>query len=190
MPHLCTACGRSFADGSSEMLTGCPDCGGSTFQYDPEGTDGPVATAGIESSDEAPTGDAGGDGTDEQATASTGATASPSQPASTSSAGAGAREPEPTPEHEESATERENAAQAQARAELADPPAYESSDEPTASPDRETVREALTDQFESIRVIDRGQYELNLVELFNRDEYIVRLGEEGRYHIQMPESRR
>ncbi|MFB6162929.1 MAG: Zn-ribbon containing protein, partial [Halococcoides sp.] len=29
MPHLCTSCGRSFPDGSSEMLTGCPDCGGS-----------------------------------------------------------------------------------------------------------------------------------------------------------------
>ncbi|OYR80528.1 hypothetical protein DJ71_14695, partial [Halorubrum sp. E3] len=28
MPHQCTTCGRTFPDGSKEMLSGCPDCGG------------------------------------------------------------------------------------------------------------------------------------------------------------------
>ena len=35
MPHQCTNCGRTFADGSKEMLSGCPDCGGNKFQFAP-----------------------------------------------------------------------------------------------------------------------------------------------------------
>ena len=41
MPHQCTTCGHTFADGSKEMLSGCPDCGGNTFQFHPAGTDVP-----------------------------------------------------------------------------------------------------------------------------------------------------
>ena len=37
MPHECTDCGRVFEDGSTEMLSGCPDCGGTTFQFRPDG---------------------------------------------------------------------------------------------------------------------------------------------------------
>ena len=36
MPHQCTNCGRTFADGSKEMLSGCPDCGGNKFQFAPK----------------------------------------------------------------------------------------------------------------------------------------------------------
>jgi len=39
MPHQCTDCGRAFADGSKEMLSGCPDCGGNKFQFRPDGVD-------------------------------------------------------------------------------------------------------------------------------------------------------
>jgi len=35
MPHQCTNCGRTFDDGSKEMLSGCPDCGGNKFQFAP-----------------------------------------------------------------------------------------------------------------------------------------------------------
>ena len=31
MPHQCTNCERVFPDGSKEMLSGCPDCGGNKF---------------------------------------------------------------------------------------------------------------------------------------------------------------
>lgn len=37
MPHQCTTCGRTFPDGSKEMLSGCPDCGGNKFQFKPAG---------------------------------------------------------------------------------------------------------------------------------------------------------
>jgi len=33
MPHQCTNCGHVFPDGSKEMLSGCPDCGGNKFQF-------------------------------------------------------------------------------------------------------------------------------------------------------------
>ncbi|UUX93848.1 Zn-ribbon domain-containing protein [Methanoplanus endosymbiosus] len=33
MPHKCTQCGREFKDGSTEILNGCPSCGGKKFLY-------------------------------------------------------------------------------------------------------------------------------------------------------------
>ena len=60
----------------------------------------------------------------------------------------------------------------------------EPSDEQT---DMTELREQLNDQFESIKIVEPGQYELNLMELYDRDEYIIALRENGRYVIQMPE---
>ena len=53
--------------------------------------------------------------------------------------------------------------------------------------DMSELREQLNDQFESIKIVEPGQYELNLMELYDRDEYIIALRENGRYVIQMPE---
>ena len=33
MPHKCTQCGREFKDGSTEILKGCPSCGGKKFLF-------------------------------------------------------------------------------------------------------------------------------------------------------------
>lgn len=33
MPHKCTKCGREFEDGSTDILKGCPSCGGKKFLY-------------------------------------------------------------------------------------------------------------------------------------------------------------
>ncbi|MDD3621079.1 MAG: Zn-ribbon domain-containing protein [Methanofollis sp.] len=33
MPHKCTRCGREFEDGSTDILKGCPSCGGKKFLY-------------------------------------------------------------------------------------------------------------------------------------------------------------
>jgi predicted nucleic acid-binding Zn-ribbon protein len=55
-------------------------------------------------------------------------------------------------------------------------------------PDLAELREELNDQFESIRVVEPGQYELNLMELYDREEYIIALQEDGRYSIQVPET--
>ncbi|MFC6812286.1 Zn-ribbon domain-containing protein [Natrialbaceae archaeon GCM10025810] len=100
----------------------------------------------------------------------------------------------------------ENSAQANARADVVSddelPPAHESpalSDappehgrvvsEPTGEqPSLEDLREELNQQFESIKILSPGQYELNLMELYDRDEYIISLQEDGRYVIDVPDS--
>jgi predicted nucleic acid-binding Zn-ribbon protein len=61
--------------------------------------------------------------------------------------------------------------------------------EPTGEqPDLDELRQQLNEQFESIKIVKPGQYELNLMELYNREEYIIALQENGRYVIQVPEN--
>ena len=57
-----------------------------------------------------------------------------------------------------------------------------------ASPSLDELRAELNDQFESIKIIEPGQYELNLMGLYDREEYIVSLQEDGRYVIDVPET--
>ncbi|MFB6217641.1 MAG: Zn-ribbon domain-containing protein [Halobacteriaceae archaeon] len=54
--------------------------------------------------------------------------------------------------------------------------------------DLAALREELDEQFESIRIVEPGQYELNLMELYDRQEYIIALQEDGRYVIEVPDS--
>jgi hypothetical protein len=56
------------------------------------------------------------------------------------------------------------------------------------SPNLDQLREELNSQFESIKVLNPGKYELNLMELYDREEYIISLQEDGRYVIEVPES--
>lgn len=64
-----------------------------------------------------------------------------------------------------------------------------SADVPAEShPDIDNLREELNEQFESIRIVSPGQYELNLMELYDRQEYIISLQEDGRYVIEMPDA--
>jgi predicted nucleic acid-binding Zn-ribbon protein len=55
-------------------------------------------------------------------------------------------------------------------------------------PSLDQLREELNDQFESIKILGPGQYELNLMELYDRDEYIISLKEDGRYVIEVPDT--
>ncbi|PSQ39367.1 hypothetical protein BRD10_03245, partial [Halobacteriales archaeon SW_12_71_31] len=50
------------------------------------------------------------------------------------------------------------------------------------------LREELNEQFESIKIVEPGEYELNLMDLYDREEYIVSLKEDGRYAIEVPET--
>jgi len=59
--------------------------------------------------------------------------------------------------------------------------------EQTDRPDLSELRAELNQQFESIKVLEPGQYELNLMELFDREEYIIALQEDGKYTVQVPE---
>ncbi|MEF8852813.1 MAG: Zn-ribbon containing protein [Haloarculaceae archaeon] len=249
MPHECTNCGRTFADGSKEMLSGCPDCSGTKFQFRPEGF------ADDRGSPDDSSGRAGEDAVDRPGTATTDSGADPVDSGTRSEAvsrtvgsaaatvrdlvggsagpdATAARPPEGDGTTDDAGDDIivaepdpgiEDAAQADARSGLAtadelpgDPASDEVGDAPPGSssdgdlasdgttddrtevsePDVETadrpdisqLREELNEQFESIRVVEPGQYELNLMELYDREEYIIALQEDGRYSIQVPET--
>jgi predicted nucleic acid-binding Zn-ribbon protein len=219
MPHQCTDCGRTFEDGSKDMLSGCPDCGGNKFQYKPEGFDESSPSAEeppeppeppVDSSVARTVGNAATAVRDFVGSGSS----PPDPPESPTDAGGPEASPESTDTVEDTppGTVAEDAAQASARTEVVPldelpsspetatatvgsaPPVEEESDESaeseTAERDRpalEELRKELNDQFESIRIIEPGQYELNLMELYDREEYIIALQEDGKYTIQVPE---
>ena len=261
MPHQCTNCGHTFADGSKEMLSGCPGCGGNTFQFHPKGTEIPEGPPdGPEAEPPEPEGGSAANTVGRAATkvrdfvgtgTGTGSEVEPGrEPPDPSADWPGEPAPDPSapwPDDLDDADaeardaeiidadarreagagteDAEDLAQANARADVADPDdlaagavdpsASGGVDVPDASDSAETasdagaptpgdgrvvsepsgenpgieeLREQLNDQFESIKIVEPGQYELNLMELFDREEYIIALQENGRYVIQVPEN--
>ncbi len=239
MPHQCTDCGRAFEDGSKEMLSGCPNCGGNTFQFHPGGVErnesgeststatppeppepevestvartvGNAATAvrefvGSEDAsvgypDDQPVPDSSSPDT----TPSVSGRDGPPEPSP--SGGSASSNPSTSGGVAAETKSREDAAQASARTEVVSPedlpespdrpvrerpaPVVDESSEASEPEDRpglDELREQLNEQFESIRVVAPGQYELNLMELYDREEYIIALQEDGKYTIQVPE---
>ncbi|WP_262179168.1 Zn-ribbon domain-containing protein [Haloarcula laminariae] len=215
MPHQCTNCGRGFEDGSQEMLSGCPNCGGNKFQFRPEGSDSSPTAEEPPEPPEPP----GGNSTVAKTVGQTAATVRDIVGGSSGEPTVGAdtdsgTDPEPTGtdgQIDAGAAGTENSAQASARGEVVSPdelpdhtgegdrefePAGADSaasvepptDDDGDRPDLSELREELNDQFESIKVVEPGQYELNLMELYDREEYIVALQEDGHYSIQVPET--
>ena len=233
MPHQCTNCGHVFPDGSKEMLSGCPDCGGNKFQFkqgsvddvETDATEQPADTpdpqpTGASESTSTPEPDAS-DTPDTTATTDspTSTTSSTDSPTSTTSStdspasdSADPAEASTDSEHTDAeliesgtATDGESPAQSSARSDVVssdelpdsrpdDAPPTDADErttesEPTAdSSSLDQLRSELNDQFESIRIVSPGEYELNLMELYDRNEYIISLREDGRYIIEVPDS--
>ena len=194
MPHQCTDCGHTFPDGSKEMLSGCPDCGGNKFRFEPA-TDARESSAARSAADTAdtpeppsadgqaptqppPPGDSAIDTEDSAQTDARRDVASPDELA------AGA-----TPENG-SELDTPSAAETDPSSDVSDDGDDTADDENDAADDSgmAALRQELNDQFESIKILEPGQYELNLMELYNREEYIIALQEDGQYVIEVPES--
>ena len=187
MAHECTNCGRGFPDGSTEMLSGCPECGGNRFQYLPNGeVDPEPAESTADDDDRSLLDSVLGRGDD-----------------------ADMIEADPDPEYlaamrEQSASTGEDPAQIDARTSTiptdqlpdssavdvvqGDPPEPDPEPDPESEADLADLRDQLEDRFESIKIVDRGEYELNLMELYERRECIIELQEDGRYAIEVPEA--
>ncbi|WP_248895791.1 Zn-ribbon domain-containing protein [Haloplanus halobius] len=215
MPHQCTNCERVFADGSKEMLSGCPDCGGNKFQFKPDSaTETP--TLGEDDSSTADTPSSSTADTSPSTSAST-TSSSPTPSATDSSAASSAADsaassPPPDSTDDEDFIEAESdpsvfgedTAQADARRsvvtrdeldDVADPADVPTEDGAPAqspasadAPGIEDLREELNDQFESIKILEPGQYELNLMELYDRQECIISLQEDGHYVIEVADA--
>ena len=240
MPHQCTTCGRTFPDGSKEMLSGCPNCGGNKFQFKPASetadersspaggprsdtdrqssdADRQPSDADRQSSDANRRSDALGEGdtavTDDSASTSRQPEAQTADSQTTDSRTTGPQtESTQTGDSERTDSEhvrdrtQEDVAQASARSDVVSPDELDrasrdvESDSPTGSdpdpstepdgprPDIDDLRDELNEQFESIRIVSPGKYELNLMELYDRQEYIISLQEDGRYVIEMPDA--
>jgi predicted nucleic acid-binding Zn-ribbon protein len=148
------------------MLSGCPDCGGNKFQFKPGGATEETPPVGQ---------------------------AKPTEPST-------AGETRYIEADEETASTREDRAQATARSAIvsdhelpaepqpvAETPPTEHDEEPPAdTPGLSELRKELNQQFESIKILQPGEYELNLMELYDREEYIIALKEDGRYVIEVP----
>ncbi|TKX57788.1 hypothetical protein EXE48_17710 [Halorubrum sp. ASP1] len=206
MPHQCTSCGRTFPDGSKEMLSGCPDCGGNKFQFKPAGAaDDAGADAGGRASESAPDrSDRTAPGPDDSSAPTTDEPAADRRPTEPADAAPSDASASVDATGESDGTEQiadrsdEDTAQASARSEVVSPDELdrasrdvEPAETPTAEepqPGIDALRDELNDQFESIRIVSPGQYELNLMELYDRQEYIISLQEDGRYVIEMPDA--
>jgi predicted nucleic acid-binding Zn-ribbon protein len=215
MPHQCTSCGRTFPDGSKEMLSGCPDCGGNKFQFQPAGATADPTAGATDEADQA-----SGSPAEPSGSAADQSDRTPSTPddrsAPTPDEGAADRrrtDPADAASDDAAAsadsdgTEQiadrsdEDTAQASARSEVVSPDeldrasrdvdAADTAEPPAEEPPEpgiDALRDELNDQFESIRIVSPGQYELNLMELYDRQEYIISLQEDGRYVIEMPDA--
>ena len=206
MPHQCIECGRTFPDGSKEMLTGCPECGGNKFQFRPSDrsetaedsappTSAPPAPATDSPTDAGePTAPSDSSSTSTHSTAGDPIDAADETTTTDDAATTGGATT--TDDATADADVSEDSAQASARTDVVTRDELDrvredtvgSDDPPDASrrPGVDDLREELTDQFESIKILSPGQYELNLMELYDRQEYIISLREDGRYVIEMP----
>ena len=52
--------------------------------------------------------------------------------------------------------------------------------------EREVVKKKSDLQVESIRILDKGSYELNLEALLDREEIVMSMKEDGRYIVHLP----
>lgn len=164
MPHKCTNCGNVFDDGSDDILSGC-DCGSRKFEYVGEDGDTP---------------------TQEQS----------QSPAQATKRDDATEEGDPTDSMEDSiiiADENpiEDESQHKARSEVVseeDLPHMGNS--PTSMGERkkdiDEVKEQLHEQFEGIRILEPGNYQINLMKLYEKQECVISLQEDGRYIINVP----
>jgi predicted nucleic acid-binding Zn-ribbon protein len=161
------------------MLSGCPDCGGTTFQFHPSGSDVPDEPEPAE-----PPEPPGSEGSVARTVGNAATTVKDLVGSDSAPADAGV-DPAGAEVDQSPAGDAEDAAQASARSELVD---EQSEADPEAErPDLADLRAELNEQFESIKVLEPGQYELNLMSLYDREEYIIALQEDGKYTIQVPE---
>ena len=174
MPHQCTQCGHTFPDGSKEMLSGCPECGGNKFKFEPA-ADARAEGASADAEPSAPGENPAQADARREVVSGDDHPTDTADPDSTGNEGVSNEEVPETPTNEPG-----------------DPPPETESTTDTPDPSDESdmaaLRRELDDQFESIKILEPGQYELNLMELYNREEYIIALREDGQYVIEVPET--
>lgn len=161
MPHQCTNCGNVFEDGSDDILSGC-DCGSRKFEY--VGEEGNVEETPSQPTEPTPT------QSDE-----------PSDPQDSLEDSIIIADEEPI----------EDESQKKARSEVvSESDLPQTGSAPTSLGERkkdlDEVKEQLHEQFEGIRILEPGNYQINLMKLYEKQECVISLQEDGRYIINVP----
>jgi len=189
VPHECVDCGDVFDDGSDEVFEGCPSCGATKFFYVKE-----VRDSG-ESPDENATQEQTQNPTQERAqtqpSKTTDQTTTEAKPVAETQTGSGE---DSDIVEADSEYERAFGGKLDGEGKEGDDADEASSGEISEVGDDSTFRRAradearreLMDQFETIRIVEPGSYELNLMNLYEEDEKIIALQEDGRYQVSLP----
>jgi len=181
VPHECVECADVFGDGADEVFEGCPSCGGTKFFYVKEvGGSEQADTSGSNSNETA--------GAPEDVPPDESAPDEHAPPTQTGSGDDG--------DIVEADSEYETAFGGKLGGEEgveADPAETDEGEIRDVGDDgkfrrarAEEARDELMDQFETIRIVEPGSYELNLMNLYDSDEKIIALQEDGRYQVSLP----
>ncbi|MDY6775504.1 MAG: Zn-ribbon containing protein [Halobacteria archaeon] len=164
MPHKCTNCGEIFEDGTDEVLDGCPVCGGGKFRY--------VGDLSVSTND-----------TDDDEIIEASQSDSSVSEQSESEADSSSYYSGDWPDHH-GADEEVSGSRSQTSESEEDK--TEVTEEERERIRQEKLRQELMEQFESIRIIEPGSYKINLMNLYDNDERVITLQEDGRYQISIP----
>lgn len=164
MPHQCTECGEIYEDGSEEIFDGCGECGNNKFQF--VHTDNLNAQGEIDLNEPVEE-----DAIQESAR---------SQMVSKSELDRHTRDYE----------RRKKDAPPRRRPDTSTVSEDDLPSSPPVSVERDVseIKDNLNTQFEGIRVIEQGKYEINLTQLFERETQIISVQEDGKYIINVPET--
>ncbi|MFB6284383.1 MAG: Zn-ribbon containing protein [Halobacteria archaeon] len=174
MPHKCVSCGNVFKDGSDEIFDGCPDCDGSKFMFAKDVED---------DKEEKP------DKIEDKIKTETEEISPESERNTGEIIEAG-----PDEDRKDRFGGKFTISEVDGK-EDKDPPADKTVNEDSANqdgtksfeiPDTDELREELKDQFETIKIVEPGAYELNLMNLYEEDQKIIALEEDGKYQVSLP----
>lgn len=173
MPHQCANCQEVYKDGSDAILDGCKHCGSNKFQFVKPASDGddrPAEATMASNEDEV------------QKDART-------QMVSNRELSRAERQRKYDREKERVSNtkqpEETNTEQDRSKLSEADLP----SDPPmSVEQDVSKITDSLNTQFEGIRVVKQGKYEINLTQLFERNTQVISVQEDGKYIINVPET--
>lgn len=171
MPHQCANCQEVYEDGSDAILDGCKDCGSNKFQFVKLADDGTIdqPTEATMASDE--------DEVQKDARTSMVSDSELSRA-------------ERQRRYDQEDYDRDRKPE---KAEARSDKGLSEDDLPSDPPmsverDVSKIKDSLNTQFEGIRVVEQGKYEINLTQLFERNTQVISVQEDGKYIINVPET--
>lgn len=171
MPHKCTNCDAVYTDGDKQILSGCTSCGGQKFEFVNN-----KSASNQKNVDETTNTNTGAD-EDDIIVADEGEHVNNVQEKARSEVVSS----EELKKYKDK-YKKHNEPELQSNSESTRDGTTDASEK-----DMDELRDVLNEQFEGIKILEPGKYELNLMELYDREEHIISLQEDGKYIIQFSE---